>query len=293
MDRAAARKLDRPEVPAFGYLLAFLRNDAAGMERAAALANGKPESEPWALLVQSLVLARSGKLGSAEERLRRAVKLCEDTNQKETAALYQSAGADWQGLFGKPAEASRIALDALKKSNGRDVQYSAAVAFALAGDSSRVQTIIAGLDKTYPEDFSVQNSYLPALRALLALKSGRAEQAIEFLKAAPYDYAVPGTAFVATFGGMYPVFVRGQAYVAAGKPAEAVKEFQKIVDHPGVVLADPVGALARLELGRAYHLAGDEAKARASYQDFFTIWRDADPDLPILKEAKNEFSKLH
>jgi tetratricopeptide (TPR) repeat protein len=293
LDRAVSRKLDRPETPILRYYFAFLRNDPIGIEQSEALAAGRPEPEPLMLLVHSLALARSGRLRSAGESLRHSVQLCDETNRLEIAALYQSAGADWQALFGRPAEASRIAIDALKKSNGRDVEYSAAVALALSGESSRVHAIVLDLGTRYPEDSSVQYTYLPVLQALLALKSGKPEQAIEAMKVVSgSDYAIPGTAFVATFGGMYSAFVRGQAYLAAGKPDEAKAEFQKVLDHSGIVLVDPIGALARLQIGRAYALSGDKASARASYEDFLTLWKDADPDLPLLKQAKAEYSKL-
>jgi len=139
----------------------------------------------------------------------------------------------------------------------------------------------------------VQFEYLPTLRALFALAHQAPLDAVERLQTAlPYDFALPGTAFFAFFGGVYPAYVRGEAYLAAGQGREAAAEFQKALDHRGIVFADPIGALAHVQLGRAYHLMGDEVKAKASYQDFFALWRDADPDIPILPRVKAEYAKL-
>jgi predicted Zn-dependent protease len=177
-------------------------------------------------------------------------------------------------------------------SNGRDPEYAAAVALALAGDFARSQSLAADLEKRYPEDTSVQTSYLPTLRALFSLHAGLPSQAIEQLEAArTFEFADPMVHFTAYFGGLYPVFMRGEAYLAAHKAAEAAAEFQKIFDHRGLVLADPMAARARLELGRAWAAAGDAARARAAYSDFLALWKDADPGVPILKEAKAEMQK--
>jgi predicted Zn-dependent protease len=169
------------------------------------------------------------------------------------------------------------------------VQYGAAFALALTGDSGHAQALVNDLEKRFPEDTSVRFSYLPALGALLALKRGEPSKAIELLQiAVPYELGAPRSAF----GALYPIYVRGEAYLAAHQGSEAATEFQKILDHRGIVVSDPIGALAHLQLGRAFALAGDKTKAKTAYQDFLTLWKDADPDIPIFKRAKAEYAKL-
>ncbi len=149
------------------------------------------------------------------------------------------------------------------------------------------------LEKRFPEDTPVQFEYLPTLHALSALAHQAPLDAVERLqRAVPYDFAIPGTAFYAKFGGLYPAYIRGQAYLAAGRGQEAAAEFQKVLDHRGIVLADPIGALAHLQLGRAYVVSGDVAKAKSAYQKFLALWKDADRDMPILKHAVAEYAKL-
>jgi predicted Zn-dependent protease len=191
-------------------------------------------------------------------------------------------------------EARRSAVSALDLSQGKDVLYGAAFALALSGESSRSQTVANQLEKGFPEDTSVRYSYLPELRALLALNHDDPAKALEALRiAAPYETGWPTSVFVGSFGALYPIYVRGQAYLAANQGAKAAVEFQNILSHLGIVYFDPVvGAAARLQLGRAYVLAGDQTKARSAYQDLLTFWKDADPDIPILKQARAEFAKL-
>ena len=184
-------------------------------------------------------------------------------------------------------------MAALELSKGRDVEYAAGLALALSGDPSRSEALAGDLEKRFPEDTSVKLNYLPTLRALFALNRGDARNAIESLQiAVPYDFIVPAVDFTAFFGGLYPVYVRGEAYLAAHQGTEAAAEFQKILDHRGIVAGDPIGALAHLQLGRAFALSGDTTKAKAAYQDFLTFWKDADSDIPILIQAKAEFARL-
>jgi eukaryotic-like serine/threonine-protein kinase len=171
-------------------------------------------------------------------------------------------------------------------STGRDVQYQAALALALAGDLGRALELADDLDKRFPEDTNVRLSYLPTLQAQLALSRNNAPKAIEILQStAPYQLGSVAAA-------LYPIYVRGEAYLAAHQGSEAAAECQKILDHFGIVVNDRIGALAHLQIGRAFVLQGDTAKAKAAYQDFLTLWKDADPDIPILKEAKAEYAKL-
>src|SRR6185312_944234 len=189
--------------------------------------------------------------------------------------------------------AKKQARIALKLAKGRDVEYAAAFALALSGDSAGPQRLAEDLAKRFPEDTPVQFEYLPTLRALFALSRKAPLEAIERLQTAlPYDLAMPGTAFFAKFGGLYPVYVRGQAYLEAGRGREAAAEFQRVLDHRGVVLADPISATAHLQLGRALALSGEPARSKTAYQDFLALWKDADPDIPILTQAQAEYAKL-
>jgi predicted Zn-dependent protease len=224
---------------------------------------------------------------------RRAVELAQKTNQRERAATYQAGAALWEAFFGNAPAARRSAMAALELSKGRDVEYGAAVALALSGDFSRSRALANDLERPFPEDTSVRFNYLPALRALFALNHNEPSSAIESLEIAlPYDLALPGSSFVGFFGALYPAYVRGEAYLAAHQGAQAAAEFQKILDHPGLVFSDPVRAVARVQLARAFALSGDTNKAKAAYQDFLTLWKDADPDIPLLKQAQAEYARL-
>ena len=190
--------------------------------------------------------------------------------------------------------ARKRARAALELAEGRDVEYAAAFALALSDDASESQRLAAHLEKRFPEDTPVQFEYLPTLHALSALAHRAPLDAVERLKVAvPYDFAMPGTMFYAKFGGLYTAYVRGRAYLAAGRGQEAAAEFQKILKRRGIVLADPIGALAHLQLGRAYVVAGDKIEAQKAYQDFLTLWKDADQDIPVLKQAKAQYAKLY
>ena len=289
LQRASERKLDIPDFLVQRYDLAFLKGDQAGMERAAALGHGKSGAEDWISSHEAFVLAYSGHLQKARRTSGRAADLAQQAAQPERAALFQTPAALWEGFFGNAPAARRGATAVLKLSKSRDVEYGAAFALALAGDSSGSQTLATDLEKRFPEDTSVRFSYLPALGALLALKRGEPSKAIELLRIAiPYELGDPRSGL----GALYPIYVRGEAYLAAHQGAEAAAEFQKILDHRGIVVSDPIGALAHLQLGRAFALSGDKTKAKAAYQDFLTLWKDADPDIPILKQAQAEYAGL-
>jgi len=183
-------------------------------------------------------------------------------------------------------------VPASPRPTGHDVQYAAALALAYAGEERQAQAIIDDLGKQFPENTSARFSFLPTLRAKLSLSRGNATEALDNLRtAAPYDLGV-STSGVYSWTALYPIFVRGEGYLAAHQGNEGAAKFQKILDHPGLVINEPIGALAHLELGRAYVMSGDTAKAKAAYEDFLTLWKDADPDIPILKQAKSEYAKL-
>jgi len=166
------------------------------------------------------------------------------------------------------------------------------LAFAVSGDSQRAQALADEMEKGFPEDSSVRFSYVPTIRAVLALNQAEPQRAVELLQVtAPHELGIPLSAISGLFGALYPVYVRGQAYLAANNAIAAAAEFRKILDHRGIVVSDPVAALSHLQLGRTYALTADRAKASA-YQDFFTLWKDADQDIPVLKQAESEYAKL-
>ena len=290
--RAAARKLEIPEMLVSRYYLAFLKGDQAGMDREIARAPSE-HAEDWMAHYQALVLARSGRMRQARTMWDRAIASAQQGGRAEMAGIYEAAEAVCEAHFGNWSAAKKHARIAVKVAKGRDVVYAAAFALQLSGEPLESQKLAADLEKRFPEDTPVQFEYLPTLRALSSLAHGAPLEAVEQLqRAVPYDLAMPGTAFFAKFGGLYPAYVRGQAYLAAGRGQEAAAEFQKVLNHRGIVLADPIGTLAHLQLSRANVVSGDLTKAKSAYQDFLTICKDADPDVPIVKEAKAEYAKL-
>jgi tetratricopeptide (TPR) repeat protein len=283
--QAWQRKLEVPDFSFLRYQIAFLKGDEAGMRREAAKARGKPGLEDWISNLDALVLAYSGHLEEARRMSRRATEFAQQEDYRETAALIETQSALREAFFGNVAAARQRATAALALSKSRDVQYAVTFALALSGDYSRSQTLMDDLSKRFPEDTTVRFTYMPTLGALLALKHGEPVRAVELLQTAiPYE--------VGLLGNLYPAYVRGEAYLAARQGQAAIAEFQKILDHRGSVLSDPIGSLAHVQIGRSYEMAGDKDKARIAYKDFLTLWKDADPDIPILKAAKAEYAKL-
>ncbi|HEV2315522.1 MAG TPA: protein kinase [Candidatus Acidoferrales bacterium] len=300
--RALQRKMHYSLFPLGLYQIAFLQNDAAGMAQQVAQSRGVRGVEDELLDMEADTAAYSGRLRNARELSRRAVDSAEQAGEKEAAATYLATSGLREALFGNAAEARRRATLALAQSRGRDVQYAAALTFAYAGDDSKAQTLADNLAKRFPEDTIVQFNYLPALRAKFALSGRRASEAITALEPAE-PYELGGTTDSAYgWDCLYPAFVRGDAYLGARQGSKAAAEFQKILDHPGIVLMEPIGALAHLQIARAYAMeAASEqgtdadaarAKARAAYQDFLALWKNADPDIPVLKQVKAECAKL-
>ncbi len=286
---AQAHNLDNPANHQSLYLIDFLQHDAAGMEREAAGLMGKPGFEDSMLDTESDTAAYAGQFAKARELTRRASESAQHADEKETAADYEAEAAWREALVGNMRQAREQAQAALALSTGRDVEAISAIALGLAGDATQAARLATDIAKRFPEDTIVQSNYLPTIRAATALLGGGASKAIEVLApAAPYELGSPTQLNFA----LYPVYLRGEAYVGAQQSSAAAVEFQKILDHPGVVVNEPIGALAHLGLARAYAQSGDTAKAQAAYQDFLALWKDADPDLPILKEAKAEYAKL-
>jgi serine/threonine protein kinase len=291
-EQALKRNLKNSSFPLLLYQIAFLEKDTAGMAQQAARSAGKPGIEDLLTANEADTAAFYGRLKKARELSRQAVDTAERADKKEAAATHLAKSALREALFGNEDEARRGADLAMEHSAGVDVQYGSALALAYAGDDSQAQKLTEDLGQRFPEATIVQFNYLPTLRARSAIRRGRAPEALETLRAATPIELGFSTYSPYRWTGLYPVFVRGEAYLAAHQGSEAVVEFQKILDHRGIVLNSPIGALAHLQLGRAYATQGDTAKARAAYQEFLTLWKDADPDIPVLKHAKAEYVKL-
>jgi tetratricopeptide (TPR) repeat protein len=231
-----------------------------------------------------------GKLKNAHELTRRAMDSAQHNDAKETAAAYQAEAALREVESGNRDQARADANAALKLAPNRDVRAVAALALARAGDTPGAEKLAVELDKTFALDTLIQSYWLPTIRASLALQRKDPNQAVELLKVASAIELSEPTGDLAIF--LCPVYLRGEAYLMLRDGNRAAAEFQKFIDHRGVVMNFPWGALARLGLARAYAIQGDTAKAKAAYQDFLTLWKDADPDIPVLKEAKAEYAKL-
>jgi len=283
--QAEERKLANEILLANRYGLAFLNGDAAQMAQSLSAAMGNPGTEDLLLASQADTEAWYGKLKNARELTRRAMDSAQHNDAKETAAAYQVAAALREVESGNREQARAEAKAAVKLAPNRDVRTMAALALARAGDTVRAEKLAAELDETFPLDTLVQRYWLPTIRAAVALGRKDPNRAVELLKAAS---AIELT----STGILYPVYVRGEAYLMLHDGSAARAEFQKFVDHRGQVVNFPWGALARLGLARAYAMQGDTAKAKAAYQDFLTLWKDADPDVPILIQAKAEYAKL-
>jgi tRNA A-37 threonylcarbamoyl transferase component Bud32/tetratricopeptide (TPR) repeat protein len=296
LHKASERKIEVVQFSLLRYFIAFLRNDKAAIEREVTQRRVKLEAQGWFEHQEALTLAYQGRLKEADRLSALAVNLARQGGLVGRAAMFQGAAAVWNAFFGNQAEARRSAEAALSLFRSRDADYGPAFALALLRDSTQAHKLAAELERRYPEDTSVQFSYLPALRALETLNQDDPAKAVEMTQAsAPYELAVPGTAYftgASFFGALYPVYVRGLAYIRLGRPSEAAGEFQKILDHPGLVLNDPIGPMARLQLARALSDSGDRAKSAAVYKDILGLWRDADPDTPVLKQAKAEYAAL-
>jgi len=292
--KASERKIEVTQFSLCRYFIAFLRGDQAAMEREMTHRQAKLEAQGFFEHQEALTLAYQGRLKEAARLSDRAVILSRQAGSRERAAQFEGARAAWSALLETRAEAKRSAASALSLYRSRDTDYGPAFALALLDESVQAHKIAADLEKRYPEDTSVQFSYLPALRALEALNQGDPAKALEMTQVAtPYDLAVPGTAFWdgSFFGALYPVYVRGLAYSRMGRHREAAAEFRKLLDHPGIMLNDPIGPMARLQLARALSASGDRAKSAAVYKDLLALWKDADNDIPVVQEAQAESAK--
>jgi tetratricopeptide (TPR) repeat protein len=287
--QAEERKLESNELQENRYQLAFLQGDGTKMAQLAAAAMGNPSLEGWFLAALADTEAWYGKLKEARDLTRRAMDSAQHNDANEAAAAYQAAAALREVQAGNREQARADAEAALKLAQGRYVQEMAALGLARAGDMARAEKLAAELDKRFPQDTMVQRYWLPTIRAAVALQRKDPSRAVELLQAAStVELGQPTN--VSVF--LCPVYLRGEAYLMLHDGNAAAAEFQKFIDHRGVVVNFPWGALARLGLARAYAMQENTVKARAAYQDFLNLWKDADPDTPILKQAKAEYAKL-
>ena len=270
------------------YLLAFRRGDRKGMEQQLAWAAGRVGDEDAMLSGQADTDAYYGRLVRARDYSRRASESAVRAGSKETAALWLAAAALREAEFGNTAAATQNADAALSLRSGSDVKMLAALTLARAGETAKAMRLVEQLEKTASTDTLLKLYCLPTIHGAIEISKNNPPQAIQELEAA-VPYELGGTL---AFPYLYPVWVRGQAYLAANDGVAAAAEFQKLIDHPGIALNQPIGSLAHLGSGRAYALSGENVKARTAYQSFLTLWKDADPDIPVLIAAKSEYAKL-
>jgi eukaryotic-like serine/threonine-protein kinase len=287
---AQTRKIDDPYYHITLYVIDFLRRDFVGTKQEAAGLVGNPTWGDTVFYYEAATAAYFGQFAQAREFTRRAADFAEKADKKQSAAIYVADAAIREALVGNSASARERAKAALAISSGKDVEAMSAIALSLAGDSAKATQLANDLDARFPQDTITQSNHLPTIRSAVELRGGNAAKAIQTLAAAtPYELGI--TALDAGMS-LYPAYMRGEAHLTAKQGAAAAAEFQKILDHPGVVQNELIGALAHLGQGRAYTLSGDTNKAHAAYQAFFALWKDADPDIPILKQAKAEYAKL-
>lgn len=288
VSHAASRGLEFPDLYILLYDIAFLKNDEKGMLRAVDMANGKPGAEHWMAAREACVLSYRGRLKEARTLTRRAAFLAQKANQSDRAALYLAGLATREALFGNAKEATDAADLAMRISKNRDVLYGAAFAYAWTGAETKATAIIDVLEKRFPEDTFVSDTYVPTVRAILARNHHDVVKADELLRTpAQYELSVPGTWF-GFFGVMYPTYVCGMAYLDAHQADKALVEFKKIIEHRGLVASDPVGALARLQLARALLMQGRTKEAKDEYRNVLASWNSADSEAPIIRQAKLE-----
>src|SRR5215469_403747 len=299
-DTAIAAKLDGPGLRLQRYYLAFIQGDNEAMAEQVRLLAGKPGAEDVLLSAQSDTDAYYGRMAKAREMTHRAMESAKAAGAPETAAIWAANAAMREAEVGDTARAREMTNEALALKGGRDVELLSAVALARAGEAAKAQALADKLNRESPLDTLIQHYWLPVIAASNELSRGNAQKAVDILgPATSYDLYSPSQFQVEP---IYPSFVRGEAYLKLGDGQKAAAEFQKLLDHRGMVLNFPIAAPARLGLARAYALearsatgvdaAAALAKARAAYQDFLALWKDADPDVPILKEAKAEYAKL-
>jgi eukaryotic-like serine/threonine-protein kinase len=291
LQTASQRKLRSLKLLMAQYDLAFLKDDHEGMRAVVNEAQGKPDSMDWMADRQAFSFAYAGRLQKARVLSRQAIELAQQQGDPERAAQFAIRSALWEAFFGNAQQAKQGAAAALRLASNREVEYGAAIAAGLAGDSRQAQALADRLQSGFPEDTSIRFSYLPVIHAILALNRNDPAAAIHALEPAiPYELGSPRCAVVGFYGSLYPILFRGQAYLAAHNGPEAAREFEKLLNHRGIMIADPVSALAGYGLARSYALSGDASNARNQYKEFLALWKDADSNLPVLRTARAELT---
>jgi DNA-binding winged helix-turn-helix (wHTH) protein/Flp pilus assembly protein TadD len=286
MKSVEEQKADCYRIQVYRYALAFLDHDNLQMGRIA-----NDSGTQWKLqltYIQAQTAAYSGRLRESRDLMRRGDLLAQQSDQEQFSRVFDELAAISEALFGNEELAKKETRDVLSRSKSRDTEGLADIALALAHDENSARSLADDLAKRFPDSTLMQTNYLPSARAQLALNHMDTQKAVEALQmAVPYELGSPDGN-----NPMFPIYLRGQAYLMARRGSEAAAEFQKILDHRGIVLNSPISALAHLEIARAFTVQGETAKARVAYQDFLTLWKNADPEIPILKQAKAEYAKL-
>jgi len=257
------------------------------MKNAVDRARARSGTDSWISNREACSLAFSGRFREARSWTKIARDQAMQIHQKQTAAQYVAAAAVREGLAGDATLAKIYAREALALSKARDAEYGAALALTLAGDNGRAQELTEDLERRFPLDTSVRFTDLPVLRALLALHRGDSARALtELQQATPDELGTSGSAVHAQFGALYPVYIRGEAYLAQQNGPKAITEFRRVLDHREIIGSDVIGALANFELGRAYALAHDDRQAKLAFENFVALWHNGDLDSPKLLHAK-------
>ncbi len=293
LENMQGRNLSDPDQYLVHYQLAFLEGDMAEMQRQAALASGKAGISEILLLARAQTEAGRGRLGEMRQLVRQSIESATTLREEERAANWQAYGALLEAELGDRAEARHQAASALRVSEGRDTRILAALALARAGDTERARMLAAKLLQEFPLDTTLNGYWLPVIEAAAQLHTGDPGRAISELETARrYELGQSSIFQIAAFGPMYPVYLRGEAFLLSQQGGAAAAEFQRIIDHPGLIQNFPLGALAHLKLARAYALQRDQAKARDAYREFLTRWKDADSGMPIVTLARTELDQL-
>lgn len=286
-EQARARKLEHDVLGLYRYYTAFLQNDSDTMQKQVELASGRAGAEDQIFSAASDTEAFYGRFDRARSLTNRAVQSAKNADMPETAAGWMANAAMREAEVGNDSQAGAFAMDALAMSRGRDVEVQVALALARAGQVAQAEKTVAAIGKEYSRDTMLQYYWLPTIRAAIELQNKNPGKALQLL-----DETTSYELGLALQGHMYPVYLRGEAYLKLGRGREAAAEFQKMLDHRGIVVNFVLGSLATLQLARAEVMSGDTAAARRHYEDFLKLWKDADPDLPVLKAAQAEYARL-
>jgi tetratricopeptide (TPR) repeat protein len=291
-DRLQPHMRENPYFNRAMYYLAFLRGDTPGMLQRFNWSMARPGEQDAILATQATTEYNYGHLLKARELSLRAVDTARRRGAKQMAARWQLTSALNEAELGNATQARQLSEAALAISRDRNVILLATLTLSRTGDLAQAHELMERLNRELPRDVIIQGYVLPTAHAMLALNHGDGRQALDLLTTTvEYELAQPSAFLLST--PLYPAYIRGQAYLRIGEGRQSALEFQKIIGHPGLVGNYPFGALAHLQIGRAYALAGDAMKAKAAYTVFLSLWKEADPQIPILKQAKAEFARLH